>query len=193
MVTSNYSEREQALYKNACLIDEQYDMREGFCGLGTRKVKLFLNQKIKKGDNLAKLLRVAIELADVNVSAKKYWGNFKRDYYSRKHDLLLELSHIYQDRGDLDYGYQYNPGRLTTHILYFELPNGEQISFHCTLSNPKSIPQYTKEWDRQENSTFVKLERAVELCYGDELRLKYKYLKSVKYENIQSKESEIVS
>ena len=80
---NNYSAKEQALYKNWCLVDEQIDMRESFCGVGTRRIKFFLNQKVKKGDKIAELLRVALELNDVNVSAKRYWGDYKRDYYSK--------------------------------------------------------------------------------------------------------------
>ena len=37
---NNYSAKEQALYKNWCLVDEQIDMRESFCGIGTRKIKV---------------------------------------------------------------------------------------------------------------------------------------------------------
>ena len=51
---NNYSAKEQALYKNWCLVDEQIDMRESFCGVGTRKIKVFLNQKVKKGDKIVK-------------------------------------------------------------------------------------------------------------------------------------------
>ena len=93
---NNYSAREKALYKNWCLVDEQIDMRESFCGVGTRKIKVFLNQKVKKGDKIAELLRVALELNDVNVSAKRYWGDYKRDYYSRKEDLIRDLLTIRQ-------------------------------------------------------------------------------------------------
>ena len=111
---NNYSAKEQALCKNWCLVDEQIDMRESFCGVGTRKIKVFLNQKVKKGDKIAELLRVALELNDVNVSAKRYWGDYKRDYYSKKEDLIRDLNHLYRENGELDYGYHYNPGRLTT-------------------------------------------------------------------------------
>ena len=94
---NDYSAKEQALYKNWCLVDEQIDMRESFCGVGTRKIKVFLNQKVKKGDKIAELLRVALELNDVNVSAKRYWGDYKRDYYSKKEDLIRDLNHLYRE------------------------------------------------------------------------------------------------
>lgn len=136
---NNYSAKEQALCKNWCLVDEQIDMRESFCGVGTRKIKVFLNQKVKKGDKIAELLRVALELNDVNVSAKRYWGDYKRDYYSKKEDLIRDLNHLYRENGELDYGYHYNPGRLTTHIMYYELPNGQQISFHCKLGTQQKF------------------------------------------------------
>ena len=98
---NNYSAKEQALYKNWCLVDEQIDIRESFCGVGTRKIKVFLNQKVKKGDKIAELLRVALELNDVNVSAKRYWGDYKRDYYSRKEELIRDLNHLYREMESL--------------------------------------------------------------------------------------------
>ncbi|MBP3662478.1 MAG: hypothetical protein J6J25_05165 [Bacteroidales bacterium] len=180
---NNYSSREQALYKNWCLVDEQIDMRESFCGVGTRKIKVFLNQKVKRGDKVAELLRVALELNDVNVSAKRYWGDYKRDYYSKKEDLIRELNHLYRENGELDYGYHYEPGRLTTHIMYYELPNGQQISFHCKLWDTTKIPLYGKEWDRLENSTYQKLECAIMEIYGNEINTKYNNLTKKHYEN----------
>ena len=180
---NNYSAKEQALYKNWCLVDEQIDMRESVCGVGTRKIKVFLNQKVKKGDKIAELLRVALELNDVNVSAKRYWGDYKRDYYSKKEDLIRDLNHLYRENGELDYGYHYNPGRLTTHIMYYELPNGQQISFHCTLRDTTKIPLYGKEWDRLENSTYQKLECAIMEMYGNEINKKYNNLNTKHYEN----------
>lgn len=60
----------------------------------------------------------------------------------------------------------------TGNIVYFELPDCEQISFHCTFKNPKELPRYEKEWDRKVNSTLGKLETAISKNYGNEIEKK---------------------
>ena len=67
--------------------------------------------------------------------------------------------------------------------MYYELPNGQQISFHCTLRDTTKIPLYEKEWDRLENSTYQKLEYAIMEVYGNEINKKYQNLNLKRYEN----------
>ena len=57
--------------KNAGLCNQLYNSRNQMCGIGTRKVKLFLNKKMKEGDRNAMILRTALEAEDANINAKK--------------------------------------------------------------------------------------------------------------------------
>lgn len=43
--------------------------------------------------------------------------------------------------------------------MYFDLPLGNQISFHSTVK--RNIPAYEKEWDGLVNSTLDKLEKEI--------------------------------
>lgn len=148
--------------------------RVDMCGIGTRKVKLFLNRKIKQGDTKAQILRIALEAEDANISAKNYWGDYKYQYYEKKADKIRELISLYEKDKTLVFGYQNFKGRETNHIIYFELPDsGEQISFHCTLPKTDGIPVYGKDWDGIQNSTLPKIEKDIELLYEEELRQRY--------------------
>lgn len=153
------------------LITQLNDERANMCGVGTRMVKLTLNKLIKEGDGIAKLYRIAIEAEDSNIKAKKYFGEYHDKYYDDKMHYITLLVSECLDRKDVVFGYQRNNAIFPKHIIYFELPGCEQISFHCTLSDEdiQCIPHYDGTWDKQENSTFPKLERAIFNRYGEEL------------------------
>lgn len=160
--------------KNDELGEQLSISRENMCGIGTRKVKLFLNRKIKQGDTKAQILRIALEAKDANISAKQYWDDYKYQYYEKKADKIHDLISLYEKDQTLVFGYQIFQGRETNHIIYFELPDsGEQISFHCTLPKTDGIPVYGKDWDGIQNSTLPKIEKDIELLYGEELRQRY--------------------
>jgi hypothetical protein len=143
------------------------------CGIGTRKVKLFLNKKVKKGDSLALFFRTALELEDANISAKKYYGDYRRHYYDKKEELLQKLIVLSKDNPNIVYGYQNHKTPVTSQIIYFELPNYQQISFHCNLKDLNNLPKYNGKWDEQENSTLQKIELAIQEVYGDEIKQRY--------------------
>lgn len=160
--------------KNAGLCNQLYNSRNQMCGIGTRKVKLFLNKKMKEGDRNAMILRTALEAEDANINAKKYFGDYKIRYYEVKHARIQDLLLLYYDSPDLSYGYQEYAGWDTNHIVYFELPgSGEQISFHCNLHYLNNIPVYGKQWDGQVNSTLPKIEDDIMRLYGKEIRQRY--------------------
>lgn len=171
--TNGSSSREQAEYKNHMLVCDFESMRDCMCGVGTRKVKLMLNKKIKEHDKIAELYRLALEVEDCNISAKKYRGSYKLDYYEKKTEKLKELVDlclIYNDEHEENkviYGKEMSSGRETNAILYFELPGCEQISFHTSLSknDASGIPNYGKAWDGKVNSTMWKLEQAINELY----------------------------
>jgi hypothetical protein len=78
--------------------------RTQFAGVGTRKAKLALN-KLAKGDEYARALRMALEIEDVNLTAKRYFGGDCRGLtyadinYLKKADLIEALIEICKSQG----------------------------------------------------------------------------------------------
>lgn len=164
--------KEDAIQKNNQLISILKDKRNTLCGVGTRKVKCFLNKKIKQGDKLALVYRKALECEDVNITAKDTNYYYRDKVYFKKTQLILELIEIAKTY-NYTYGYQTSDIRNVDHVIFFELPNMEQISWHNNLDDIKDIPQYNKPWDEKVNSTLYKIEDAINHTYGDEIRWKY--------------------
>lgn len=152
--------KEEALKKNEELVESLRDYRKSMCGVGTRRVKLFLNKKAKSGDIIAKTLRLALEIEDINISAKDSYWKYQDRMYKKKNLLITDMIKICQENNYV-YGYQKSDVKATSHIIYFELPHCEQISFHCDLEKLDGIPVYEKEWDKKINSTLPKIEKAV--------------------------------
>lgn len=127
--------------------------RENACGIGTRKIKLILN-RLAKTDPLARAARIALEIEDANLLAKKYGGG-KWSYrnYDKKGELIRELIKLFKAQGWV-FGVQ--PSRHSRGVIYFEIPGCEQISFHYDHDGDP-LPIYEKEWDKQEGSTLRKL------------------------------------
>lgn len=168
--------KEQAIIKNEQLVLQLRDMRKTFCNLGTRRTKLFLNTLVKQGDEIALIIRTLIETEDENIKAKENRYYADHHYYA-KYQLILKLLHLYCDNGKLSYGIQETDNYSANHIVYFELPNGEQISFHTNFeeNDLNGLPIYEKPWDGKVNSTLPKLEQFVITNWKDELNKKIEY------------------
>lgn len=144
----------KAVSKNEDLIGQLQYLRTNALGIGTNKIKRRLN-KLAKESSLAKALRLAIEIEDVNILAKKSYGTYKDKNYNKKSELIFELVDLF-DKNNWVYGIHKNKGRETNAIIFFEIPNTEQISFHIYLHS-RNIQTYSKKWDGKENSTYPKL------------------------------------
>lgn len=57
----------------------------------------------------------------------------------------MELIKLFSDY-NMIYGYQESDVDIVPTIIYFEIPNCEQISFHCSTSR-KNVPKYIGKWD----------------------------------------------
>ena len=64
------------------------------------------------------------------------------------------------------HGMQETDNFSTSRVLYFELPDGTQVSFHCNEARAKP---YKGAWDGLVNSTLPKLEKYIRQHYGKEL------------------------
>ena len=143
--------------KNYYLCCDLENARNSFCGIGTKKIKCRLN-KLAKVNNIAKYVRMLLEVEDINIQAKKYYGKFKDKNYERKEEELIKLLNYALDN-DFKCGVNSCNDYKTSKIAYFELPNEEQISFHCNVYG--DYPKYEKEWDGKINSTLQKLEQYI--------------------------------
>ena len=136
------------------LVRQLEKAREEFAGIGTRKAKIRLN-KLAKTCQIARAFRIALEIEDSSTTAKKYGSAWSYEYYEKKHRLIHELMEICREKGWL---FGKHPGDgFPRWIIYFELPDCEQISFHCN-SFDSDVPDYPHEWDRKTHSTLGKLE-----------------------------------
>ena len=160
--------KEEAEIKNANLVRQLVDARECFCaGLGTRRVKLMLN-RIGKTNDIGMLFRSVLEIEDCNIQAKRYRGKYKDNYYEKKHRLIEELAKTCNEM-NIVYGISKVDNPSTTHVIYFELPNCRQISFHFSPKKAKDYPVYGKPWDGEINSIIEKLEEALLKTFHDEI------------------------
>ena len=144
-------------------IETLVQARTQFAGIGTRKAKLMLN-KLAKTDEYARALRVALEIEDANLTAKRYFGGDCGGYtdadinYIKKGENIELLIEISKSQGWV-FGVQLNKVFSTTHIIYFDVPGVGQVSWH--YSPKEALPVYPGQWDGQEGSTLAKIEAAV--------------------------------
>lgn len=169
----------KAMLKNDNLIENFEDkQKHQFCsGAGVRVTKLFLNKKIKEGDKIAEAYRQALELGHVNIQAKEARYPYKDKIYDKKNTLLDKFI-LFCIENNFTVGYQKHKAHETSYIVYFELPDMEQISFHTNLTKDikSKMKVYPKEWDGKVNSTMGKIEESVSKIYGDEIDAYRKHL-----------------
>jgi hypothetical protein len=143
-------------------VKDLIDARTQFAGIGTRKAKMRLN-KLAKSDVYARALRMALEIEDANLTAKRYFGGDCGGYtyaqinYFKKAEHIELLIGIAKAEG---WSYGVHPSDVldTTHIIYFEIPGVGQVSWH--YSPKELLPVYAGKWDGLARSTLPKLEAA---------------------------------
>lgn len=130
-------------------------LRDTACGVGTRVLKIRLN-RLATHDVLALAARIALEIEDANVSAKKYGRTQWSDRnYEKKQRLIGELITICKHQ-EWVFGVHSAESRFSRGVIYFELPGCEQISWHYDHEGPP-LPVYEKPWDGKKDSTLLKL------------------------------------
>jgi len=139
---------------NRARVELLKNARHSACGIGTRSLKIRLN-KLAKECPLALAVRLALEIEDANLTAKRYGPAYAGRYYDKKQELIKELITLFKHQEWL-FGVHPAEYRFERGVIYFELPNCEQISWHYDHDG-EPLPIYSKEWDRKQNSTLVKL------------------------------------
>lgn len=143
--------------------------RAEFAGIGTRKAKLMLN-KLAKTDRYAKALRVALEIEDQNLTAKRYFGGDCKGYtyaeiaYLKKSEKIEALIGISKLEGWV-FGVQPSDVSNATHIIYFDIPGVGQVSWHYSPNEP--LPVYPGTWDGEIGSTLTNLEAAISALFAE--------------------------
>lgn len=131
--------------------------RNNACGIGTRRLKIRLN-KLAATDPLALAARIALEIEDANLQAKRYPGKWRDRYYRKKGALIQELITLFKHQ---EWVFGVHPARFSRGVIYFEIPGCEQISYHYDHEGDP-LPVYEKEWDGKEGSTLSKLFRFIQ-------------------------------
>jgi hypothetical protein len=150
--------KEQAEYKNHVLTCSLMEKRQTFAGIGTNKAKRRLN-KLALNDSIAKAVRLAIEIEDKNITAKSIpYFEYRERKYKVKGELIDKLIDLFKEQ-NWTYGIQQANNYSCSHVIYFEIPDCEQLSWHFTLDKDVVYPTYEKEWDGLENSSLIKLEK----------------------------------
>lgn len=148
---------EEVRQKNENLVQDLKKKRELFAGLGTNKAKRRLN-KLAISFPLAKAIRLALEIEDKSIQAKNSYGDYQDRIYRVKEKLISDLSQLFLEQ-DWVYGVQRSEVPGVTHVVYFEIPSCEQLSWHFSPATEMKFPDYAGDWDGKENSTLSKLEK----------------------------------
>ena len=129
--------------------------RDKALSIGLRGVLRELH-KISGSNTEAEIILTLLEAEFANLTAKR--KNSKKEViYERKDLLLMRVSDLLYEAG-WKCGLSYETGKNALCIIYVYLPNGTQVSFHCTNY---LIMDYYDEiecmWDGQPCSTLEKL------------------------------------
>lgn len=174
-------ERELRANRRYELIEQLKEKRNNYCGLDTRNVKLLLN-KLSKTDPVAMVYRYLLEAEDYNIKAKDTYGEYSDKCYNKKSEFIDKSVEVCR-QNNFSFGITKSDVPGVSHIIYFDIPGCEQISFHTTLNNPQDYPSYNKEWDGIVNSTLAKIESAIMERYSTEIEAKKQQLNKKKKKN----------
>ena len=139
--------------------------RTEYAGVGTRIAKLRLNRQANTSV-YAKALRIALEIEDTNLTAKKYHGGNIGGYtydqlnYLKKAEGIESLIEIATTL-DWVWGVQKADASQTTHVIYFDFPGVGQVSWHYSPKPGGDLPTYPGTWDGRKNSILGKLEKPI--------------------------------
>jgi hypothetical protein len=104
---------------------------------------------------IAKAVRLALEVEDKNIQAKKVSRYYRDKVYRQKSELIYRLKAVFDEHSWLC-GFQNSDNAYINYVVYFEIPGCEQISWH--IEEVREFKPYTNEWDKKLNSTLDKLE-----------------------------------
>lgn len=167
--------------KEASQLEELFNKKATMCGIGTTRVREFLNRKSMEGDKAAEILRLALNIEDRRISSLVS----KKDYIASKvirvNQSLDDLINLIRKTGIGDYGYVTTTTQYTIFssdqaicvTLYLELPEGIQISFTVPSSYKVFLKPYEKDVILSDKSNLVRIEEVLNKLYGEEMLERY--------------------
>lgn len=141
---------------------------KGMCGVGLSKVCEILSES---KDEYAELYKLAL-YAELNSYDAKHCSNYneRETMYANKERHIKALAKLCKEH-NIKCGYMIEYTHMTNAIIYFDLPDCAQISFHMKLYDNELktlLGRYDGKWDGFENSTLVKLEDVIYKRYFKE-------------------------
>ena len=150
--------------KEADQLMELFSKRTSMCGIGTKRVKYFLDRKVKEGDLEAELLYTALKMEDKRISSLLC-----------SLDDLLFIIDVYKvgDYGYLDLLYSdYNiTGSELARGLCIDLPGDEQLGY--AVSDWDDNKPFKGVLRNTHKTNLAKLEDAINRLFGDQIVEKY--------------------
>ena len=153
-------------------------------GLSIKTVLGFLRTVSDKNDYLASVYMylVKAEVENTNAKRSEFADDMKmrHQHYMIKHDCiqraviaLSKWNNLNKDKLIL-YGYSVDY-EVGLPVIYFNLPDTEQISFHDKLKRELNVPEYPFKWDGLENTTLLKLRQGIINRYHHLLKKKFPF------------------
>lgn len=166
LISDNYQEELYKLYYKNQISYKKYDKLisdldysiKNYCNIGLEKAKILLN-KLSEEDFIAKSLKLALEIEEFNINAKKLMMN---SFYQQKEQLILELIEL-SENNNINYGLGDSDILGIPSIIYFDLKCG-QVSWH-TMLDKNYYKCYDGVWDGLEYSTLGKIENYIKEKY----------------------------
>ena len=154
------------------------ELRKTALWVWTRKIKIRLNKLAKQWDNIAKLLRLLLELEDINIKAKQTIPYYRDKVYKMKDWHIKEvITFLKEINYDKDYWFKKDTDLDNeAMVFYFDLPwTDEQVSWH-TYNNNSIIPEeylkieYKKDWIWEtEETTYERILESIKKLYSKEI------------------------
>lgn len=148
--------------KHKQLLKDYKVAKNKLCGIGIEEVKNRL-EKFSKHDNKAKAYKLLLEAIVFNTIAKDFHRKGSNRFYKIK-DMLLEKLIRMCNKYHYNVGWHESDIEDKNYIVYFQLPNCKQISFHTDV-NVDNIPMFHDDWDGIINSSIWKIEEAILVNY----------------------------
>lgn len=153
-------------------LEELFSKRTSMCGVGTKRVKYYLNRRAKKGDRIAEVLYLALKAEDKRISSMMCSDRYRDRNENQAACILSDLFNLIDKSGIGDYGYldfPYSDFKLGADVGFvcIDLPGCEQIGY-VVPGRLKRRP-YTRELNNPDKTNLAKIEEAVNRLYGEQI------------------------
>lgn len=162
----------------ADMLEELFVKRTSMCGIGTKRVKYFLDRKASEGDTAAKILYTALKAEDKRLSSLMCSDKYRTSSFNEVENQLSGLVDLisYSKIGSFNYvDIPYSDCLLHEigkgSLLLIDLPGDEQIGYIVLGWNDKE--PNTGELKSSDRTNLTKIETAINRLYGNQIVEKY--------------------